>query len=361
MFTPRHDPVFNSAALELRVIETDEGEVSSPGSGAAFVHRWAAGAKRGSRSWAIGFLDDTYQHFADVGAEEAGGYEYTWQLWGASKADGSPSLLLEGKNFVSVPKPHLDEFRLQSAPLVAGTYQVRGKIGGISSRAQPLLDVALVDPRSPEPAVGEAGHTLRLQLHDGSFEGYLGGSGTPSDPSHAPPHAPPYAILSLPGAARDGQAGPFAPYLEYDDKKYAAWKSHALTSDLDAVWLASEEARGGGGQPVPQQPAAPPPAPDKLCKNDVTVISTGVGGCKAALLQCDHAPFAGQLPNGKDVWAWVGSNNAPERLFTFFHGFYREVGVSKQGKPQPRLRLRVSSPGQTGVCGRQSFQARRGR
>jgi hypothetical protein len=329
LFAPQHGPVFNGATLELRIIEIDEGpgEVPSPGDGVSFVHRWEPGARRGSRAWAIGFLDDGCQHFSVAGAEEAGGYEFSWEIWGASKSGGSQSLLLEGKNFLIAPRPRLDEFRLEHAPSGEGNYKVHGKIAGISSRAQLLVDVALVDPRAPEPAPGDAGHTVRLQLHDdGVFEGRVGhGSTTPSSPS-----APAYAILSLPAAARDAKPGPFAPYLEYDDKKYAAWKSQALTFDLDAVWLASEEARGAGQPaPAPQQTA-----PGKLCANDIAVISTGIGGCKAALLQCDHAPFAGKLTNGKDAWAWIGSDNAPDRLFTFFHGFYRGVRVSKQGKPE---------------------------
>ena len=331
VFAPQHNPVFNKAALELRVIETDEGEVSSPGGGVSFVHRWDAGGKRGSRAWAIGFLDDGCQHFSDVGAEEAGGYEFSWQLWGASKPGGSQSLLLEGKNFLSAPKPHLEEFRLESAASLEGTYKVRGKISGISSRAQLLLDVALVDPGTPEP--GDGSHTVRLQLRqDGVFEGRLAplhASGAPPNQSPAPPGPLTYAILALPAAARDGKPGPFAPYLDYDDKKYAARKSQALTWDLDAVWLASEEARGGAWQPAPQQPAR-----GKLCEKDIAVTSTGVGGCKAAMLQCDHAPFAGKIPNGKDVWAWVGSQNAPDRLFTFFHGYYRGVRVSTKGEPK---------------------------
>ena len=326
VFALQHSPVFKDAALELRVVES-----GSPAGGPSFVHRWEAGGKRGNRAWAIGFLDDSFQHFSDVSADGAGGYEFSWQLWGASKQGGSQSLLLEGKNFLGVPKPHLEEFRLSSGD---GMYQVHGKIGGISSRAQLLVDVALVDPSSVGPGPDDASHSVGLHLRaDGVFEGRLGhGSGPPPSPAPAQPRA--YAVLSLPAAARDGKPGPLAPYLDYDDKKYPTWKAGALGFDRDAVWLASEEARAGSGQPAPQQPAPQQPPSDKLCQKDIAVVSTGAGGCKAALLQCDHAPFAGKLPLGKDVWAWVGSDNAPDKLFTFFHGKFRDVHISKKGIPE---------------------------
>lgn len=85
----------------------------------------------------------------------------------------------------------------------------------------------------------------------------------------------------------------------------------------------------------PAQPAASPAPAAALCAHDIAVVSTGTGPCRAALLQCDHAPSAGQIPDGKSVWAWVGDGAAfaDLRLLTYFHGYGNSVRISNTGAP----------------------------
>ncbi|PTL76908.1 hypothetical protein DAT35_47430 [Vitiosangium sp. GDMCC 1.1324] len=254
-FKPDFALVFQQADLELRVVELDEGstEIALGVPTTVFTHKW--NAARWSRSWAIGFTDDSCRQLAELGEEEAGGYEFAWQLWG-TRSGGTPTLLLEKKDFLAVPKPKLEEFKVEYAPSIEGTWEVSGKISGVSPRADLRLDVALVQPTSHEPAPMDYHSTaVRLVLEDdGVFEGYLGERHwffKQLDAGALPP-SPDFAILSIPAATRDGKPGPITPYLDFDDSKLSLFKGQALTWDLDADWICSYEA-----VPMQQRPPRP--------------------------------------------------------------------------------------------------------
>ena len=145
-FTPDFALIFAKANLELRVIELDEGsnEIASSSPKSVFSHTWSSYWFRNSRNWAIGFTDDSCRQLADVGEEEAGGYEFAWQLWG-TRSGGQPTLLIEKKDFLTVQKPKIEQFRIDYDPSWEGTWEVSGKISGVSPRAQLMMDVALVE------------------------------------------------------------------------------------------------------------------------------------------------------------------------------------------------------------------------
>ncbi|QRK05952.1 hypothetical protein JQX13_38340 [Archangium violaceum] len=258
-FTPEFAAVFGWADLELRVIELDEGstEIAAENPRSAFSYRWNSGLSfmNFSRSWAIGFTDDSCHQLADVGEEEAGSYEFGWQLWG-TRSGGQPTLLKEEKNFLIVPRPKLEAFKIEYDPSIEGTWEVSGKISGVSPRAELRLDIALVEPHAPGPVpLNPHATAIRLPLGaDGIFEGYLGERHwLPKRlEAGALPLAPAYAILSLPAAARDGKPGPILPYLDFDDTKFSLVKGQALTWDVDADWICSME-----GVSTQQRPPRP--------------------------------------------------------------------------------------------------------
>ncbi|MFP2906314.1 hypothetical protein ACLESD_14870 [Pyxidicoccus sp. 3LFB2] len=286
-FTPQFASVLNRADLELRVVELDEGsgEVSSGAGRYAFTHRWAPAAfytfrSNSSVDWAIGFTDDSCEHFADVGDEEEGGYEFGWELWGRSTPDAPQTLLASDKNFLTLPKPHLEQLKVEYDRSWDGTWEVHGKILNVASRAHLQLDVAVVQPAAPPattPAASplltprplttsplspllstaQAGatttpagedhrtETVRVQLGpDGIFEANLGerhwGVSLGSGPAVAPPKG--YAVITLVAAAREGKPGPLQPYLNFDENKYSPYKEDKLSWDVDAPWVCSEEA-----------------------------------------------------------------------------------------------------------------------
>ncbi|MBZ4416622.1 hypothetical protein [Myxococcus sp. RHSTA-1-4] len=256
-FTPHFSSALNQADLELRVIELDEGssEIAFGTAQCAFSHRWGPAALwmfryNGSVDWAIGFTDDTCERFADVGAEEEGSYEFCWQLWGRSHKDGPQTLLVQDKEFLRLPKPKLEDLRVEYDKSWEGTWEIHGKITGVAPRANLTVEVALVEPPPPTPAAtaDRRSDSVRVQLQsDGVFEAHLGERHwMPAWTSLSPmaPPAPPkaYAILTLPAAARDGRPGPVAPYLNFDETKYSPYKGEALSWDFDAEWVCSEEA-----------------------------------------------------------------------------------------------------------------------
>ncbi|MFY0570047.1 hypothetical protein ACN28E_40330 [Archangium lansingense] len=268
-FKPDFALIFQRADLELRVVELDEGSTEFALGPPTSVFTYKFNALRLSRSWAIGFTDDTCRQLAELGEEEAGGYEFSWQLWG-TRSGGQPTLLLEKKNFLMVPKPKLEEFKLEYDPSLEGTWEVSGKISGMSPRAELRLDVALVQPHSKEaPPLDYHPTAVQLALEDdGVFEGYLGERHWfhTLEAGELPP-VPDFAILSLPAAARDGKPGPITPYLDFDDTKFSLFKGQALSWDLDADWICSYE--GVSMLPRPARPkrrksginalSAPPP------------------------------------------------------------------------------------------------------
>ncbi|WNG29458.1 hypothetical protein F0U62_39795 [Cystobacter fuscus] len=247
-FTPHFGLVFQQAELELRVFESDEGsdEIAATEPRNAFTHTWTPGYFFTlSRSWAIGFTDDSCHQLADVGQEEVGAFEFAWQLWGRHSG-GAPTLLLENKNFLTVPRPKLEDFRIEYDPSFEGTWEVSGKISGVSPRAELQIDVALVEPRSKTPLlINHDSAAVRLPLgSDGIFEGYLGERHWLFTRPAAGefPLAPAFAILSLPAALRDGKRGPIAAHLDFDDTTFSAFKGHELSWDIDADWVCSREA-----------------------------------------------------------------------------------------------------------------------
>ncbi|QRK11821.1 hypothetical protein JQX13_18225 [Archangium violaceum] len=271
-FSPDFGWTFKKAELELRVIEVDDGstEIAAASPRSAFSHRWEAGSWwSGDRDWAIGFTDDTCEQLADVGEEEAGSYEFGWQLWGASRAGGPQTLLLEQREFLRIPKPKLEDFKVDHDRTWEGTWEVSGKMTGVAPRAHLMLDVALVEPGAAagsEPPDYRAAQVRLALQEDGSFEGHLGerhwpwtadplapAEPTPPVPLVAPPSGPQaFAILSLPAAARDGKPGPMAAYLDFDEDKFSAFKGQALSWDPDADWVCSEE-----GVTLMQRPPKP--------------------------------------------------------------------------------------------------------
>jgi hypothetical protein len=104
--------------------------------------------------WAIGFADDTCEHFADVGDEEEGAYEFGWQLWGRSREGGPQTLLLQDKEFLLLPKPKLEELRVEYDKSWEGTWEVHGKSIGVDPGAHLVVEVALVEPPPAEPVAG---------------------------------------------------------------------------------------------------------------------------------------------------------------------------------------------------------------
>lgn len=270
-FTPHFSSVLNQADLELRVVELDEGssEVASGASRHAFSHRWGPSAfwmfrNNSGVDWAIGFTDDTCEHFADVGTEEEGAYEYGWQLWGRSREGGPQTLLLEDKEFLRLPKPRLEALQVEYDKSWEGTWEVHGKITGVAPRAHLVVEVALIEPPPPEsvaptaPAVAPSTQvtvptdhrtaSVRVQLQsDGVFEAHLGERHWMLDWTSTNPLAPvvppkAYAILTLPAAGRDGKPGPVSPYLDFDENTYSPFKGEVLCWDVDAEWVCSEEA-----------------------------------------------------------------------------------------------------------------------
>lgn len=273
-FTGSFSTVLNQADLELRVVELDEGssEIASTTGRSAFSHRWGPSAVwlfRGSSSvkWAIGFTDETCEHFSDVGEEEEGSYEFGWQLWGKSRADGPQTLLLEDKEFLRLPKPRLEELRVVYDRSWEGTWEVHGKIGNVDPRARLVVEVALVETPTPPPTPGvpslltpnkpaptaptvpTRSAPVRVRIDaDGVFEAHLGErymlmpdwtASSPTTPAVTPKG---YAILTLPAAAHEGTPGSIAPYLDFDPNKYSPLKADALCWDFDAPWVCSEEA-----------------------------------------------------------------------------------------------------------------------
>jgi GH24 family phage-related lysozyme (muramidase) len=288
-FSPHFSSVLNKADLELRIVELDEGssEIAFGPERYAFSHHWGPRAlwmirNTTSVDWAIGFTSDTCDYFTDVGDEEAGAYEFAWQLWGRSKEGAPQTKLLEDKEFLRLPRPRLEELRVEFDKSWEGTWEVHGKISGVDPAAKLKVEVALVEPPPPEPGTAQArtlasstlplplvvqkpaltplppsntpaplqDHrtaSVRVQLHpDGVFEAFLGerhwmpewtasNPQTPVDPPKA------YAILTLPAAARDGKPGPIAPYLDFDDTRYSPIKADRLCWDFDAEWVCSEE------------------------------------------------------------------------------------------------------------------------
>ncbi|MFP2928919.1 hypothetical protein ACLESO_27720 [Pyxidicoccus sp. 3LG] len=282
-FTPHFASVLNKADMELRVVELDEGsgEVASGAGRFAFSHRWAPAAfwifrSNSSVDWAIGFTDDTCERFADVGDEEEGSYEFGWELWGRSRPDGPQTLLLEDKNFLKLPKPQLEELRVEYDESWEGTWEVHGKISGVAPRAHLLLEVAVVEPAAPPagtslltpsplltpPSVAPLMPTaqtgastapsaedkrtgaVRVQLgSDGVFEAHVGERHWGMDLMGSPAAAPRgYAVLSLVAAQREGKPGPLQPYLDFDENKYSPFKDDKLSWDVDSPWVCSEEA-----------------------------------------------------------------------------------------------------------------------
>jgi GH24 family phage-related lysozyme (muramidase) len=285
-FTPHLAGIFNKVELELRVVELDEGssEVVSGADRYAFAHRWEPSTfwwlnTRGGLSWAIGFTDDSCERFADVGDEEEGSYEFGWQLWARSRPDAPQMLLLEDKEYLKLPKPRLEELKVEYDKSWEGTWEIHGKISGVAPRANLLLEVALVEPAAPlatpqatpqatplltpkplsplmptaqataattAPAQDRRSAPIRVTLgDDGIFEAHLGErhwmSGWQGNAvATTAPKA--YAILSLVAAAREGKPGPIAPYLDFDDAKYSPFKGESLSWDLDSEWVCSEEA-----------------------------------------------------------------------------------------------------------------------
>ncbi|MCP3144947.1 hypothetical protein [Pyxidicoccus xibeiensis] len=289
-FTPHFASVLNAADLELRVVELDEGssEVASGAGRFAFTHRWAPAAfylfrSNSSVDWAIGFMDDTCEHFADVGDEEEGSYEFGWQLWGRSAPEAPQTLLLENKEFLKLPKPHLEELKVEYDESWEGTWEVHGKISGVAPRARLVLEVAVVEmaeqpaptvtpaltptplltpkplvtPPIPTPQAAAASTqaeppadhrtpTVRVQLGpDGGFEAHLGerhwGAGLlPGSQAAVAPKG--YAIVTLAAASREGKPGPLQPYLDFDENKYSPFKGEGLSWDVDSEWVCSEEA-----------------------------------------------------------------------------------------------------------------------
>ncbi len=255
-FSPHFSSVLNKAELELRVIELDEGssEVASGAGRYAFTHRWEPSglwmfSATAPVPWAIGFTDSTCERFADVGDEEEGAYEYGWQLWGRSRAEGPQTLLLEEKDFLKLPKPRLEELKVEWAPSWHGTWEVHGQVTGVAPRAGLMLEVAIIEPAAPAPMVGpmEPHRTpsVRVQLGaDGIFEANLGERHWSSPPrtSASPPPPRGYAIVSLVAAMREGRAGPIAPYLDFDESTFSAFKDETLSWDCDSPWVCSMEA-----------------------------------------------------------------------------------------------------------------------
>jgi GH24 family phage-related lysozyme (muramidase) len=256
-FTPHFAKVFQLAELELRVMETDAGsdEIAATEPRNAFTHTWTPGPFfRLSRSWAIGFTDNSCHQLADVGQEEAGAYEFAWQLWGR-QGGGTPTLLLENKTFLTAPKPKLEDFRIEYDPSIEGTWEVSGKISEISPRAGLRLNVALVQPRSQTPLESHGTTAIQLSLgSDGIFEGYLGERHWFSEKPMAGefPLAPAFAILSLPAAVRDDKLGPISAHLDFDDMTFSAFKGHELSWDVGADWVCSREALAT--EPRPPRP-----------------------------------------------------------------------------------------------------------
>ena len=280
-FSPDFGWTFKKAELELRVIEVDDGstEISATTPRSAFSHRWEAGNLwSGDRSWAVGFTSDSCEQLADVGEEEAGSYEFGWQLWGASRAGGPQTLLLEQRDFIRLPKPKLEEFKLEYDRSWQGTWEVSGKISGVAPRANLMLDVALVEPAAAAGSEPPDYRTTRIQIavhDDGVFEGYLGErhlpwSADPLAPAEPAEPLPPmiaspeslclipaaepqaFAILSFPAAARDGKPGPMAAYLDFDETRFSAFKGQGLSWDPDADWICSQE--GVALMPRPPKP-----------------------------------------------------------------------------------------------------------
>ncbi|MCY1014721.1 hypothetical protein [Pyxidicoccus sp. MSG2] len=285
-FVPQFASVLNKADLELRVVELDEGsgEVPSAAGRYAFTHRWAPAGfamflSNSSVDWAIGFTDDTCERFADVGDEEEGSYEFGWELWGRSLPGGPQTLLLEDKDFLKLPKPHLEELRVEYDLSWDGTWEVHGKIVGVAPRARLLLEVAVVEPAAPPPGTAtplmtpsplmtpatpfsplmptaQAGAatshaedkrtaTVRVQLGaDGIFEAHLGerhwGINLAQSSTVAKPRG--YAIVTLVAATREGKPGPVQPYLDFDENKHSPFKDDKLSWDVDSPWVCSEEA-----------------------------------------------------------------------------------------------------------------------
>lgn len=268
-FTPRFAFVLNKADLELRVVELDEGssEVPSASGRYAFTHRWSPAGfsvfrSNSSVDWAIGFTDDTCERFADVGDEEEGGYEFGWELWGRSRPDAPQTLLISDKEFLKLPKPELEELRVEYDESWDGTWEVHGKIVGVAPRARLQVDVAVVEPAAPPPVgptpkvaplplrapaatEGKRTPTVRVQIgSDGIFEAHLGERhwGVSLGTSPATPKRKGYAIISLVAATREGKPGPLQPYLDFDENKYSPFKEDRLSWDVDAPWVCSEEA-----------------------------------------------------------------------------------------------------------------------
>ncbi len=297
-FSPDFGWIFKKAELELRVIEVDDGstEIAAGTPRSAFSHRWEAGSWwSGDREWAIGFTDDSCEQLADVGEEEVGSYEFGWQLWGASRAGGPQTLLLEQRDFIRLPKPKLEDFRLDYDRTWQGTWEVSGKISGVAPRANLMFEVALVEPAAAAGSEPPDYRATRIQIalqDDGVFEGYLGERHLPwaADPlapavpavplkPTAPlaplcliPEAEPraFAILAFPAAARDGKPGPMAAYLDFDEARYSAFKGQGLSWDPDADWICSEE-----GVTLMQRPPKPKRRKSGLTTNPAPPVETG--------------------------------------------------------------------------------------
>jgi GH24 family phage-related lysozyme (muramidase) len=309
-FTPQHHRVFDKAELELRVVELDGG---APGEPPAFVHRWAPGAARRGRRWAVGFLDENGRGFCDVG-QEASAHEYGWQLWVRGRPDGPAALVLDKSPFATVPKARLEVFRLEYDPSWEGTWEVHGKIAGLAPGLRLAARVALVDPAAPGEDPLRASTRLEI-AGDGTFEGHLGPPRffAPSAPSPAatPPRA--YAILSLPAADRDGKPGPLGSFLEWDEAKLSGWAAHALTWDLDAAWVASEEA-------VTQLPRPPQPRRRAAGLTTSPAPPPEAGGATGPLSLDDIY---------KDICAWEG---VVAFMYRDTHG-YVTVGAGNKADP----------------------------
>jgi GH24 family phage-related lysozyme (muramidase) len=360
-FTPQFAPVLNKADLELRVIELDEGsgEVSSEAGRHAFTHRWSPLAFHTFRSqssvdWAIGFSDETCEQLADVGNEEEGGYEFGWELWGRSAPDAQPTLLDEDKGFLKVPKPHLEQLRVEYDATWNGTWEVHGKILHVSPRAHLQLDVAVVQPAAPPPqttpgaipsllqapqplvntnplagattaAPGEdtKTETVRVQLGpDGIFEANVGERHWGTNLLAGPPPNPPrgYAILSFVAAARGGKPGPLQPYLNFDDNKYSPYKDDKLSWDVDAPWVCSEEATALSSRP---------PKPKRRNRGITAIPAPGpeVGDQKTPItfddMWLDIAAWEGVVAymyQDTEGWVTVGAGNLLKTLEPAFAG-----------------------------------------
>lgn len=278
-FSPSFSTVLRKAQLELRVIELDEGssEVVSGAGLHAFTHRWEPTGfwmfrPTGVVPWAIGFSDDTCEHFADVGDQEEGGYEYGWQLWGRSASDKPQTLLLEDKDFLKLPKPQLEELKVEYDRSWEGTWEVHGKITGVAPRAGLMLEVAVIEPPAsaaptqstplvvPRPVVPPAlgaqpgaantstarrTPSVRVQLGaDGIFEAHVGERhwSSPVNPNVSFVAPKGYAIVSLVATAQEGKPGPLSPYLDFDENTFSLFTADALTWDPAAEWICSEEA-----------------------------------------------------------------------------------------------------------------------